>query len=401
MGDKVLDCEVLIVGGGPAGLSVASTLPDDIDTIIVHQDAEIGRPLRTSGGSWTSDMHRLGIPEDCYQTLLQNEAFSDNVHVILPLTLDRPVILEVTKLYKWLATQSDHKKRRLFLSTKFLGCEKQADGSYLSKVRSRSGGFDAVRSKYIVDGSGWHMAVLSSLGLREKPERLAVGIEYEFDLGKNRPDRAFIFTGSDVPAGYGWGFPTRSGKFHLGVGIIQPDTEKSPRELIDKVMANDPERRFGIDLSGPYEVNAGILPSVSFDPKVIFGNVVRTGDSANFATPTAGEGIRFCIEFGRDLGVALGKVARGGSRWHLKRHEWRVARRLFIDYYFGFVMNTRGARFTPAQWDASISRMGRVTPEALTDLMRSEFRPRKIYWMVHYMVRGRLERYRDRLLGRS
>ena len=36
MDDKTLSCDVLIVGGGPAGLSVASTLPDDVKTVIVH-----------------------------------------------------------------------------------------------------------------------------------------------------------------------------------------------------------------------------------------------------------------------------------------------------------------------------------------------------------------------------
>jgi digeranylgeranylglycerophospholipid reductase len=56
-----LSCDVLIVGGGPAGLSVAAALPDDVSSVIVHQDQEIGRPVRTSGGSWLKDVERLGI----------------------------------------------------------------------------------------------------------------------------------------------------------------------------------------------------------------------------------------------------------------------------------------------------------------------------------------------------
>ncbi|MDC1320213.1 FAD-dependent monooxygenase [bacterium] len=58
---QTLECEVLIVGGGPAGLSVAATLPDHVSTIIVHQDAEIGKPVRTSGGCWLDDVEPLAF----------------------------------------------------------------------------------------------------------------------------------------------------------------------------------------------------------------------------------------------------------------------------------------------------------------------------------------------------
>ena len=42
-------CSVLIVGGGPAGLTIARWIGKG--AIVVHKDAEIGLPVRTSGGS--------------------------------------------------------------------------------------------------------------------------------------------------------------------------------------------------------------------------------------------------------------------------------------------------------------------------------------------------------------
>lgn len=65
MDQSFLTCDVLIVGAGPAGLSVAAALPDDIPTVIVHQDREIGLPIRTSGGCWMKDVTRLASLKIC------------------------------------------------------------------------------------------------------------------------------------------------------------------------------------------------------------------------------------------------------------------------------------------------------------------------------------------------
>jgi len=390
MQSEMLECDVLIVGGGPAGLSVASALPDDVSTIIVHQDREIGKPVRTSGASWLPALQALGIPEEFYLILEKNEAYSDNEHAELPLGKDS-VILATTELYKWLASLSDHKDRELLLATKFLNCTRQQDGSIVSDIRSRDGTKSQIRSKFIIDGTGWHMAVLESLGLAEKPKRLGIGIEYEYAMGKNDPTRAFFFFGESIPSGYGWGFPTPEGTFRLGVGVISPDTDLSPRAVMNTVMASDPEQRFGIDLSGDYTVNSGILPSVAYESKLVFGNVIRVGDSANFATPTIGEGIRVCIEFGRLLGENLGKTVKTGRRWHLLKYEWACRIRMQKDYYFGFIMNSRAAKhYTAEHWDRSVARMRRIDAATFSQTLRSEFRFGKVFRMVFYSIRGRI-----------
>lgn len=389
MTDKTLTCDVLIVGGGPAGLSVASTLPDDIKTVIVHQDQEIGLPVRTSGGSWLSDLDRLGVPADMYNVLERNEAYADRAHSVIPMGDAVPAILNTAKLYKWLATQSDHKDRTLLLATKFLTTRQRDDGLFESEIRARSGDVERIVSRYIVDGSGWHFAVLEALGLAKKPERLAVGTEYEYPLGKNDPHRGVIFMGRKVPAGYGWAFATAIDTLRIGVGVIQPDTDKSPRKLLDAVV-NDKKylKRLGITLEGEPIVHSGILPSVAYDEELIFGNVIRVGDSANFATPTAGEGIRICIELGRELGHRLGETVKTGNRRPLKIYEKRCRKMLKRDYKWGFLVNSRAAKFTPQQWNASVHRMGQLEPDAIVAMMRGEFGWGKIYKMVRASAKG-------------
>ncbi len=397
MNDRTLVCDVLIVGGGPAGLSVASTLPDDVKTVIVHQDREIGLPVRTSGGTWMEDVTRLGIPDTMYKPMRVTEVFSDKEHAAVSLGDTIPVILDTPKLYKWLAQQSDHKDRKLLLSTKFLSTRQREDGLYESRIRGRDAAYDCIVSRYIVDGSGWRFAVLESLGLAPKPDRLAVGTEYEYPLGENSPDRVLVFFGKKALAGYGWVFATAQETIRIGVGVIQPDTDKSPRELLDAVVNDTPYlERLGLKLEGVPIVHSGILPSVAYDARLVFGNVIRVGDSANFATPTIGEGIRVCIELGRMLGTELGRAVKTGRHAPLRTYERRCRRVLQRDYKWGFLVNTRAARYTPAQWDAAVRRMQQVGPDAIVATFRGEFSrvkmARIMLSMVKPFLRARLRR---------
>ena len=57
--------------------------------------------------------------------------------------------------------------------------------------------------------------------------------------------------------------------------MIHPDTDVSPEKLMLDFLTSDDVQRFGLDLTGEYDVSAGTLPSVAYDPKLVFGNVIR------------------------------------------------------------------------------------------------------------------------------
>ncbi len=382
-------CDVLIVGGGPAGLSVASFLVDNISSIVVHQDLEIGKPVRTSGGSFLRDMKLLGIPEQYYQVIDQLDYFSDNAEARFDVATDKMVVLDITGLYQYLASLSDDKNREILLGTKFLKTVEQ-DGCYVSTIRTRDGGEEKIESKYIIDASGWHCAVTSQLGFVERPDRLGIGTEYEFRQDDYPNNRAILFVGSPVLSGYGWVFPTNYNTVRLGVGVIKPDTDASPRDVMEKLLESGFLDKLGVKVPADYEVNSGILPSEPFEQNVIFGNVIRVGDAANCATPVAGEGIRIAIEQGRSLGALLSKAIETNSDRPLDYYEKAYAAKYARDYRIGFWANQRITRYSPKDWDKSVVRLSKLDEQQMTELLRSRFHLKSILRTVGLHLKRKL-----------
>ncbi|SLN29360.1 FAD binding domain protein [Pseudoruegeria aquimaris] len=388
--------DVLIVGGGPAGLSVAEALDPALRVLVVHQDREIGEPVRTSGCSWVADLEALGIPRHLYHVLNRMEFYSDGEQCGHDLLRHKAAVLDVTGLYRWLAARSEREGRTLLCATKFLTAER-APAGVRAVIRPRGAAERAVFARKIVDASGWHGAVMAALGDVPRPSRIGVGIEYEMPIGNARPDRGVLFLGSSVPAGYGWAFPDAHGRIRIGAGTIHPDSDANPRNLMARFLASDMPARMGLEIGPVLRVNAGTLPSVPYDPRLVFGDVIRTGDAANFATPTVGEGLRIVIEQGRALGRALSACLVAGDPEALARHEAACTRAFRRNYRIGFEANQRLARYGPADFDGTVRRIGAMSEAEAVALIRSEFRASMMAGLGARFLSRRLARLRDGL----
>lgn len=364
---------MLIVGGGPAGLSVAAALPRDARVVLAHADAEIGQPVRTSGGTWVRDMIRLGIPSDLYQVIRRLDFRSDDAEAVFDDLADPMAVMDVTGVYRHLAALSDGHNRDLHCGTALVAAQPGGRG-VLATLRDRARGDWKVDARYVVDASGWKTAVLAALGHRARPGRTGVGYELEFPRGNSSADQATLFVGARALTGYGWVFPLTGGRVRLGVGVIHPDTDRSPRDMMRALRGRDGGAPFGLRIPQDAEVHAGVIPSEPYDPALVFGPVVRVGDSANMATPTVGEGIRIAIDEGRALGGALDRALRG-DKGALGAWEKAARRRYAWNYRFGLMMNRRIARYNPARWDRSVRRLARLPEAEMVALIRSEMAP--------------------------
>src|SRR5207245_9602805 len=97
-------CDVLIVGGGPAGLAAAEAAAKlNARTVLLERQNEIGYPVHTSGGSWISDMNALDIPENLYHQITKVMFISPHREVPLYYNPAVACVLDVRGVYQYLA----------------------------------------------------------------------------------------------------------------------------------------------------------------------------------------------------------------------------------------------------------------------------------------------------------
>ena len=376
--------DVLVVGGGPAGLATARAAAGSANVLLVHRDRDIGRPVRTSGGSWLRDMVKLGIPEKLYNPISSLVFAGPTRWASVRFGTDRPVVLDVTGTYLHLAGLAEEGGVRIDRSTTFAGVESVGDDEVVC-VLSNADGQRSVAARFVVDASGHKRSVMASIGKAPRAMRFGVGAEIEFENLADDQSATTLFVGQRfAPSGYGWIFPTTRGTVRVGVGVIRPDTSAIPTVLLDSFLSSTAADDLGVRLGKPIERHSGIIPSDGPVATLVQGRFIAVGDAAGQALPIVGEGIRFCIEAGLHAGNAL-KSALGEPA---KEAEW-------LSQYSNWWQRAHGARFALAQglnerisaynddkWDEKIQLLSLLDGDTMAAFLRLELSPAQVARVV-------------------
>ncbi len=375
--DRLFD--LLVVGGGPAGLATAhAAARAGASVLLLHRDARIGLPIRTSGGSWLFHLRQLGIPDHLHHPIRSATFASPNVQATTRfVTDDYAVALDVTKTYEYLAGLATDAGAEVLTGSRFVRTEQLADESFRSIYSQGTREF-TVRARFIVDASGSARAVTAPLGLQPRPTRYGVGAEYEYENLSPDLHHCLLLVGSQYfPAGYGWALPGPDGRIRVGVGVLQPDTKARPQPMLDDFMASELPRKLGLVTGRLIEKHFGVLPSETPNERAVFGRIVCVGDTAMQALPLIGEGIRYCIEAGRVAGAAIASAARepDAAATHLATYERWWRKRYGYEFWLAWKMNVRIASFNDQQWDMVAKVMQGLSPSSIARGLRSEIRP--------------------------
>ncbi len=299
------DYDVLIIGGGPAGSTLAHSLTDSGLKIAILDKQTFPRQKICAGWVTPEVMRMLDIDLDDYATgrVLQkingfkiSQLGQKQVESHYP---GEPVSYGIRRI-----EFDDYLLQRcgaeLILGEAFTKMDKTSEGWQLN---------DKYNAKLVVGAGGHFCPVARAIGSKGVSELAVAAQEIEFEMTPQQKQNCTIK--KEVPelfftpdlAGYGWVF--RKGDY-LNIGLGREDKSKLSSHVKSFCEHLISEGKIPADISDKFNGHAYLLYPHAIR-KMIADNVLLIGDSAGLAYPQSGEGIRPAIE----SAILASQVIRG------------------------------------------------------------------------------------------
>lgn len=290
-------CDVLVVGGGPAGSSCARRLGELGFDVIVLDRKTFPRNKICAGWITPQIVDELQIDLDEYanENILQPiTGFRVSVmgHDESHLTYDQPVSYGIRRC------EFDHYLLERSGATLRLG-------EALQSIEKRDGGFivnGEIETRLIIGAGGHFCPVARHMGASPTGHGQLIVAAQETEFEMTSAQRAQCAVSGDVPelffcedlAGYAWCF--RKGDY-LNIGLGREDTEKISEHVRDFCTFLEERGRVPRGIESKFSGHAYILYGHT-RRRLIDDGMMLIGDAAGLAYPQSGEGIRPAIESG-------------------------------------------------------------------------------------------------------
>lgn len=359
--------DVIVAGGGPAGLAIAEPLAKrGLSVLVCERNREIGVPVRTSGGSWPDDLRALGLPDHLWHPISRLSFESRNAHATIEWGGPVGCALDVTATWRHLAERA-----RNAGATVETGTLARLDRT-AHLTLWRDGEARTARCRLAVDATGTSSLLARQARVHKGFGRVGVGYEQELSAPRFPQDEAIILVGGVAPSGYAWAFPRGGTRVRVGVGVIQPDTEANPRRLYEPVMQKLAEPLEGSSL---LELHSGRIPSEEAPQRLTGDGMLVLGDAGGHSNPLLGEGIRHVIAAARLAApIAAAALDRPGvvPVERLRRWERTGSRTRGRSWGLAMRANHYVARMDDDDWDRAVDLLSKLPPDVVTPLLRGD-----------------------------
>ncbi|MGM0366938.1 MAG: FAD-dependent monooxygenase [Actinomycetota bacterium] len=303
----MIECDVLIVGAGPTGASLALFLAENnVSTVLIEKKSRIDCPLRcaelvTRKIAGLFDFRIKGIDNriDFMDTYI---GFKKKAQSASPgFMLNREIFT------RDLAERFIGAGGRFFASFRLVsigpgtgqGINSGSLPFFISVIEGPGRRF-RVKSKIVVGADGPLSLVGKIMGSRNN--RFLAGYQENIAARHFPPDRALVFFAPFIPGGYGWLFP-KSESINLGIGMDTAGWSKEHKRPGVKGAAIREAFNYFKEAVFPNQAEAGnleykdtggitgLIPVSGMVEKPVSGGLVLVGDAAGLCHPITGAGI--------------------------------------------------------------------------------------------------------------
>ncbi|HKV51525.1 MAG TPA: NAD(P)/FAD-dependent oxidoreductase [Gemmatimonadaceae bacterium] len=348
-------CDVLVVGGGPAGLIAARDIAasaSDLDVVLLERDRAIGAPVRCGEGVGHGGIADFIDPVNApwVSRRITRVVFvaPDGTQVRVA-EGDVGYVLDRSRFEPAIAEEAGRNGAEIVIGTEATSLARTDHGW---RVTTRGpAGAGAIDARLIIAADGVESMVGRWAGLDTRvPSRdmescaqyVVAGIAFD-------PDAIYLHFGHDIaPGGYAWVFPKGVGVANVGLGIVALRAEqgRSARAYLDRYL----ESYFPTGVRTGYTVG-GVIVSPTLARTVTHG-MILCGDAAHMINPLSGGGIVNAMKSGQlaahiavdALGsgdVSAGCLERYHTEWmkllgddHVRFYRIKEALAKFDDAFF-------------------------------------------------------------------
>jgi geranylgeranyl reductase family protein len=302
----ILEYDVIIVGAGPAGSTVArSCAKQGLKTLLVEKD----RFPRYKPCAGCLSPRVLGVLDfditDVIESIVSRVKFTYQLKDPFSIISPNPIAYLVMRdsFDQFLCRKAQEWGADLY-EGKVAGFQQDAEGVDVSIEGGKS-----PRCQYLVGADGARSIVARSLqeGMRKKTG-IALQGERWWTSGIRKGRSSVHLDLGVVPNGYGWIVP-KGNLISIGIGVILPSRGVKLKSRFERFIGTVDYIK-GIEME---KTSFYPLPTFTGEEQLFSqGRVLLVGDAANLMDPLTGEGIYYAVRSARVAAETIIKANEGG-----------------------------------------------------------------------------------------
>jgi digeranylgeranylglycerophospholipid reductase len=287
--------DVVVVGGGPCGSTVASSLAKHrASTTVFEEHAQVGIPCHCAGHVSINGLKRLNLyplPNGIIEHSFCGATFHSPKGNAFSIRFSSPVTCVVNRILfdKYIAEMAKASGATYELESRVESLLVR-HGLVEGVIVNKNGQVEEVSARIVIDAEGVASRLVRQLGLRTRGQsRLVHAVQAEVDGAEYaEPNMVEVFLGKKfAPGFYSWLIPKGEGKAKIGLAA----ETGNPRDLLEKFMLKHPVASVWLRKAKVLQASFHPISLGGPIPKAYSDGFLALGDAASQVKPTTGGGL--------------------------------------------------------------------------------------------------------------